>query len=108
MPELIATTETDNRKSARSGWRPISLLWLLFVLIFAGTTIFGFRMTRAAALIYSLTNAPRSVPVKVYSRFFADQSTVSEFWIQGRKGRLKIRMLTPKGEPNAPMIILVH
>ncbi|HEX6772577.1 MAG TPA: alpha/beta hydrolase [Acidobacteriaceae bacterium] len=108
MPECVETIGADNRKIRVSGWRPVSLVWLLFVLIFAGATIFGFRMTRAAALIYSLTNAPRSAPVKVYSRFFADQSTVSEFWIQGRKSRLRIRMLTPKGAPNAPMIILVH
>lgn len=108
IPELIATAETGQPKSGRSGWRSIPLIWLLFVLASAGATIFGFRMTRAAAMIYSLTNAPRSAPVKVYSRFFADQSTVSEFWIQGRKSRLRIRMLTPKGAPNAPMIILVH
>ncbi len=55
-----------------------------------------------------MTNAVRPPTVKIYSRIFARDPQITEFWIQGRQGPLKIRILTPKGSPHAPMIVLIH
>ena len=78
------------------------------LLLLVSTAAFVAPLLSAASLVYgmSLTKPPRIV--RAYSRFFQHAPLTTDFVIQGRSGPLQIRMMTPTGLPDAPIIVVVH
>lgn len=80
----------------------------LLLLLLAPAGVTGFRMMRAASLMYGMTYATPPLILRAYSRAFRYVPVTSDLWIQGRRGPLEIRVMAPEGLPNAPIIVLVH
>jgi dienelactone hydrolase len=78
----------------------------VLVLLLAG--MWGFRMMRAASLLYGMTYASPPLILRAYSKAFRHVPVTSDMWIQGRRGPLELRVMTPKDLPDAPIIVLVH
>jgi pimeloyl-ACP methyl ester carboxylesterase len=76
------------------------------VLVLAATQ--AFQMFRAASFLYAMSPPPQRLRVIKLLEDFQHDPVKTHFWIQGRGGPLEIRMLTPKGLPDAPIIVLVH
>jgi pimeloyl-ACP methyl ester carboxylesterase len=70
--------------------------------------VLGFRIMRAASLMYGMTYAAPPLILRAYSRAFRHVPVTRDIWIQGRRGPLQIRVMTPQDLPNAPIIVLVH
>ncbi len=80
----------------------------VLLLLLVSATIMALPLLSAASLIYGMSPTRPPLVVRAYSRIFQHTPVTTDFVIQGRSGPLKIRMLTPKGLPNAPIIVVVH
>jgi pimeloyl-ACP methyl ester carboxylesterase len=106
--EIVTGPQLHPTRAAR---RPVYLVCatlLAFLLFFAATV--GFRTMRAVAFLYEMSPPPRHLPfIKTAClKLFNHEPVLTELSIQGRRGPLQIRMLTPKDLPEAPVILLIH
>jgi pimeloyl-ACP methyl ester carboxylesterase len=88
--------------------RYTSYLVIVTMLVLVYAAALGFRVMRAASLMYGMTYSTPPLIVRVYSKAFKHVPVTTDIWIQGRRGPLEIRVMTPKDLPNAPIIVLVH
>lgn len=106
-PNLIAADISERNKLQHL--RPVRIASYLVcgvLLVLAATR--AFRMFRAASFLYAMSPPPQRLRVINLLNDFQHDPVMTHFWIQGRGGPLEIRMLTPKGLPNAPIVVLVH
>lgn len=67
-----------------------------------------FFLLRAASLIYGLSPTPAPLIVRAYSKIFGHAIEESDFSISGTDGPVPVRMIFPRDNPNAPIVVLVH
>lgn len=99
----------------RMDWRQLLRrdAWKLFLaLVFIGALAAGcvraFFLLRAASLIYGLSPTPTPLIVRAYSKVFGHTIAESDFSIPGTDGPVPVRMIFPRDNPNAPIVVLVH
>jgi pimeloyl-ACP methyl ester carboxylesterase len=105
--ELSAADEGRKHK-LRHRVRILYFAIAVLLLLFAFAAGLGFHFLRAASLMYGMTYAPPPLIVRAYSRAFRHDTVTRDVWIQGRRGPLEVRVMTPKDLPNAPIVVLVH
>jgi dienelactone hydrolase len=68
----------------------------------------AFRLFRAASFLYAMSPPPQRLRVIRALEVLQHEPMTTDFWIQGRRGPLDIRMVTPKDLPHAPIVVLAH
>ena len=86
----------------------ISYRFIAFLLVMVLAAVPAFRFSRAASFLYAMSPPPQRIRVINALKKLQHDSVTTDFWIQGRRGPLQIRMMTPKDLPHAPIIVLVH
>jgi dienelactone hydrolase len=109
--DLSATDEV--KENTLSGLRPVrvttySISAILLAVGLALAFSWGFRMVRAATLMYGMSYTNPPLIIRAYSRAFRHPIVTTDQWIQGRGRPLELRVMAPKDLPNAPIIVLVH
>ena len=113
-PNLSTSDEVDTKNKSGSATRVrgatyfISLALLAVMLTLS--MVVGVRTLRALSFLYEMSPPPlhfRFIKAACFKVLHHDP-VLAEFAIEGRRGPLEIRMLTPRDLPNAPIIVLVH
>ena len=100
--------QTWSRREPRSRalWKFFGVAVLLCLLI-AGS-VRAFFLLRAASLVYGLSPGPPPLIVHAYMKFFRHSIAESDFSVPGRNGPVPVRMIFPRDDANAPIVVLVH
>lgn len=87
-------------------WRLFGAALLACLLIIGSMR--AFFLLRAASLIYGLSTKPAPIVVRAYMKFFRHAIAESDFSVPGNNGPVPVRMIFPRDNPAAPIVVLVH